>query len=357
MAEETDFALKSMSYIRPMRPSIAAWLALALALAAPAPGAPPDGKEPPAFARIKELAGAWSGEEDDGSPCWVRYQVVADGAALLEELRMGDAPSMTSIYYPDGDQVMMTHYCLTSSQPRLRTVSIPGDLSELEFKYVDASNVMNSTGGMMDALRIRFQGPDRFEQLWGASSTMEPPVRVRYRRVPEEELVTSPSVPVEATDGAAGQALARLAGYAGEWVGTGEGGFQVGWTLEPISGGTALLETLELAPGQTMLTVYHVDGDRLMLTHYCHSWTQPRMQASVIPEPLTHLEFEAMDATNVLVSTAAFMRTMRWDLSAPDRFRQTWNQAAVGLQPMPLDFRRGRPTEGAFAAEGAPGGR
>ena len=298
---------------------------------------------PAAFTALTQLEGTWVGEEDDGSPARVRYQLVAAGTALVEELRMGREPSMISVYYPDADQVMMTHYCTTGNQPRLRTRGLVADLRELDLQYVDATNVLRSTGGMMDRVRIRLTGPETFEQLWGANSVTEAPVRVRFRRAPAAAMPAEPVPSVPPGEDRAGRAFARLAGYAGEWVGTGEGGFEVGLTLRVVSGGTALYEDLELEPGSNMITIYHRDGSQLMLTHYCSSRSQPRMRTTALPEDLGLLRFEGMDATNVLAATGAFMKNAQWRFVDPERFTQTWNQDLVEGQPMHLDFRRGRP--------------
>src|SRR5713226_971817 len=66
-------------------------------------------------------------------------------------------------------------------------------------------------------------------------------------------------------------AFARLKTLVGEWeADTKMGKAHVSYEL--IAGGTALKMP-------AMLTVYHLDGERLLLTHYCMAGNQPRMQA------------------------------------------------------------------------------
>ena len=48
---------------------------------------------------------------------------------------------------------------------------------------------------------------------------------------------------------------------------------------ELIAGGNTLLERETVDKMLPMITVYHLDGDRLLLTHYCMLNNQPRMQA------------------------------------------------------------------------------
>ena len=76
------------------------------------------------------------------------------------------------------------------------------------------------------------------------------------------------------TDTAA--AFARLKTLVGEWK---TEDAKESLTYELIAGGTALLEREAGAGRPTMLTLYHRDGNRLVLTHYCREGNQPGMQA------------------------------------------------------------------------------
>ena len=47
------------------------------------------------------------------------------------------------------------------------------------------------------------------------------------------------------------------------------------------AGGSAVVETVFPGEEMEMVTVYHRDGDQLMLTHFCHLGNQPRMRSKV----------------------------------------------------------------------------
>jgi hypothetical protein len=72
-----------------------------------------------------------------------------------------------------------------------------------------------------------------------------------------------------------------------------------------------------------MITVYHLDGDRLMLTHYCMAGNQPRMQAQAFDPGTGELQFRFLDATN-LSPGAGHMHNATFHLTGADRFASSW---------------------------------
>ncbi|WP_395647803.1 hypothetical protein [Terricaulis sp.] len=94
------------------------------------------------------------------------------------------------------------------------------------------------------------------------------------------------------------QAFQTLKGLVGAWQGTNERGrtFLVDYRL--VAGESVLVETWTMSPTRTSMTVYHMDGDALIATHYCPLGNQPRLQYR--PEISgQRLEFRFRDATNL----------------------------------------------------------
>jgi len=61
-----------------------------------------------------------------------------------------------------------------------------------------------------------------------------------------------------------------LAELAGSWRGVGTGGHPVEITFRVVSGNSAVSsELVELDRHEDMITVFHRDRDRLLMTHYC----------------------------------------------------------------------------------------
>jgi hypothetical protein len=90
-------------------------------------------------------------------------------------------------------------------------------------------------------------------------------------------LAADPSHPAPVAK--ASPALDRFRALAGEWSGSGGemGDFTATWRV--TGGGSAVVETLFPGTPHEMVTVYHADGDDLVLTHYCALGNQPRMRA------------------------------------------------------------------------------
>ena len=107
-------------------------------------------------------------------------------------------------------------------------------------------------------------------------------------------------------------AFERLKALAGEWEGTNGRGLPARLTYRVTSQGTMLLETLASKEQDgkevEMMTAYHVDGDRLMMTHYCVN-TQPRMVAVSVSGNTIH--FTRKDVTNYPGAPYGAMRAMK----------------------------------------------
>lgn len=91
------------------------------------------------------------------------------------------------------------------------------------------------------------------------------------------------------------EALKKL---AGEWTGTGPDGKPGTIKFKTTAGGSVLVETMFPGTEHEMITVYHMDGPDLVMTHYCMMGNQPRLKADSAGET-KKLSFKSVGGTNM----------------------------------------------------------
>jgi hypothetical protein len=104
------------------------------------------------------------------------------------------------------------------------------------------------------------------------------------------------------------------------------------------SNGSAIMS--EIKGKEDMISMFNLDGDRVLLTHYCAVGNQPRMVASASPDGKT-FTFEFVDATNLPTPDAAHM--IRMVLAMPDANHHTeeWTFSDHGKEHKEVfDLRR-----------------
>jgi len=105
-------------------------------------------------------------------------------------------------------------------------------------------------------------------------------------------------------------AFARLKSLEGTWVGTrtGEGEeAQAEAERDPgarhefrvSAAGTVVMETMFPGTEHEMINMYHIDGEELMLTHYCSAGNQPTMRLDRAASSPDLLVFEFSGGTNL----------------------------------------------------------
>jgi len=148
------------------RHSLPIAFALAVVFVAAAPALGGERSVPAGFQRLASLAGTWQATGPDGTPATITYRLVSDGTALLEELSVED---MVTVYHPDGDAIMLTHYCAGNNQPRLRSSGPGADGRTLRFDFQDITNLADPRVEYMSDLTITFVDADHFRQEWAST--------------------------------------------------------------------------------------------------------------------------------------------------------------------------------------------
>lgn len=132
--------------------------------------------------------------------------------------------------------------------------------------------------------------------------------------------------------------FARLATLAGEWAfrDSLEGGAQrpevVSGTVayELVSNGTIIQERVNGPDHGTanMMSMIRVDGDRLVLDHYCSSGTQPRLVSRGLEDDEIHFVFEG--GTGIPTPTTGHIHAATFTFGPDGTFESSWTWAEAG---------------------------
>ena len=138
--------------------------------------------------------------------------------------------------------------------------------------------------------------------------------------------VLATSQPAIATS-AAQDALDRLKSMEGTWHGTETGnpeGPDVRHHFRVSANGTVVMETMDSGnPEHEMINMYHLDGDDLVLTHYCAGGNQPTMEL-VQPSEANELRFDFTGGTNLDPSKDEHIHAARMRFLDGDTFESSW---------------------------------
>jgi len=113
----------------------------------------------------------------------------------------------------------------------------------------------------------------------------------------------------------------QLAGLEGNWVGKGSEGQPINVSFRMTAGGSALMSEIHGEGHENMITMFHMDGDRLIMTHYCGAGNQPRMK--VVSADAKSVSFEFFDGTNIGPG-AGHMQHMTITQIDPNHHSEEW---------------------------------
>lgn len=139
-------------------------------------------------------------------------------------------------------------------------------------------------------------------------------------------------------------AFERLKSLEGEWRALDrQGKLKMRTVYEVVAGGHSLLE--RLYPGDpdhgAMMSVYHMDGDELIITHYCTAGNQPTMVAKTLGGD--RIDFSFLRATNLANISDGHMEALRVTFKDDKHFTQEWIWAEDGRkEPNVLEYTRAR---------------
>ena len=125
------------------------------------------------------------------------------------------------------------------------------------------------------------------------------------------------------------EAFDRLASLKGEWKGEING---VDTTLiyTLTANGSALMEECRPGKGPEMITMFTIDGDHLIATHYCSAKNQPQMATSTISDAQKPLAFSLARVTGLKSADAWHNTGLTVIQEDNDHLTQEWSYQFKG---------------------------
>ncbi|HTQ58422.1 MAG TPA: hypothetical protein VMI94_28365 [Bryobacteraceae bacterium] len=120
---------------------------------------------PAAYARLKTLVGEWEADTAMGK-AHITYQLIGGGTSLVERESAEKMPEMLTVYYLDGGRLLLTHFCMAGNQPRMQARSFNPETGEVDFRFLDATNLATPDAGHMHNAKIRIADNNHFTSEW-----------------------------------------------------------------------------------------------------------------------------------------------------------------------------------------------
>jgi hypothetical protein len=136
------------------------------------------------------------------------------------------------------------------------------------------------------------------------------------------------------------QAFEKLKALEGEWIDV-DGAFgqkgKVAVTYKVTGGGHTVVETFPAGTPQEMVTVYYLEGGKVVLTHYCSGNNQPRMTSDGLHG--NSLAFDFAGGANIEPNTTSHMHNAKIEFLSSDEIKATWQNWSSGKPDHAASFR------------------
>lgn len=136
--------------------------------------------------------------------------------------------------------------------------------------------------------------------------------------------LAAPPAPAAKLDGRA--AFEQLKKLEGNWKAEKEATYL---SLRVVASGSAVLETMTGADRTkiVMTSIYSLDGNELVMTHYSGQGNQPTMKLKTVAP---NLRFEAVRVANLADPKASHMSAVTFVLKDADNLTQEWDSSKAG---------------------------
>ena len=130
-----------------------------------------------AFEKMKTLAGSWEGSIM-GMSTQITIRVTSTGNALLHEATGPGRPdNPITMFYVDGDRLLLTHYCDAGNRPRM-VGKITPDGKTVEFDFLDVAG--STQYGHMHHAVLTMVDPNHHTEDWTFMVEGDKPVHAHF---------------------------------------------------------------------------------------------------------------------------------------------------------------------------------
>jgi hypothetical protein len=119
------------------------------------------------------------------------------------------------------------------------------------------------------------------------------------------------------------KAFDALKALEGNWEGKNGQGQSIRVSFRTTSGGSAVLSEIHGMGAENMVSMIHMDGDRLLMTHYCGAGNQPRMKGTLAADGKS-VAFDFVDATNLGSVDAGHMQHVVFSMPDVGHHTEEW---------------------------------
>ena len=138
----------------------------------------------------------------------------------------------------------------------------------------------------------------------------------------------------------------KVKALVGTWKGTSEMDgkpMDITNTFELTSGGSVILERLFVGTPKEMVSIYHANGGKLCMTHYCSLGNQPQMTLKKSSD--NEMDFMMTGKSGLKSSKEMHMHGMNIVWKDPDHVTEQWTLYNDGKAQTPVMFELARQKE------------
>jgi hypothetical protein len=121
----------------------------------------------PEWQQLRSLVGLWQGTVEEGGskqPTTVEVRMTGGGSAIMHLLDKDGPHEMVTMFHPDGETLLATHYCSAHNQPRMQMVPAAAP-NQVAFRFKDGTNIGPGDGHMV-GLVITFIDANHHDEAW-----------------------------------------------------------------------------------------------------------------------------------------------------------------------------------------------